>query len=74
MATVDQTDRRLPECMNLGADALIGNQCGMDGREESEHCGQAVTWILTSDRGVGKNRNRLLSEATADICLLAMTT
>lgn len=71
VATVDQTDRGLPERMNLQADALIGNQCGMDGREASTHGGQAVTWILTSDRGVGKNRNRLLSEADGDICLLA---
>ena len=71
VATVDQIDRTLPARMNLGAEALIGNQCGRDGYETSEHNGYSVGWLLSSHRGVGRNRNALLEAAEGDICLLA---
>jgi glycosyltransferase involved in cell wall biosynthesis len=68
---MDKTDRTLPEQMNLGTDALIGNQCGRDGQETSEHHGHTVRWLLSSRRGVGQNRNDLLEAAKGDICVLA---
>lgn len=71
VATVDQADRRLPERMNIGVDALIGNQCDREGVEVSEYNGCAISWILSADRGVGRNRNRLLDKAGADICLFS---
>ena len=72
VATVDKTDHTLPERMNLRADALIGNQCGRDEREEFSFDGEyAVEWLHAADRGVGRNRNRLLEAAEAEICLFA---
>ena len=71
VATVDRADRRLPEQMNIGADALVGNQCDRDGREMFEYGGHRVVWLSFAERGVGRNRNRLLDEAEADICLLS---
>ena len=71
VATVDQSDRRLPERMNIGADTLIGNQCDRDGREETDCRGHRAVWLSFADRGVGRNRNRLLDAAEADVCLFA---
>lgn len=57
--------------MNIRSDFLIGNQCQVNKNEEmlfGTHKGEIIS---RNARGVGKNRNELLSRATADICVLA---
>lgn len=71
VATIDRDDYSLPEQMNIQTDALIGNQCGCSSTEKISVNGHSVVFFNTSDRGVGRNRNLLLQNARADICILA---
>lgn len=71
VATIDQTDRQLPLTMNIQTDTLIGNQGDRLSIERFTQNGMNITYLNTKDRGVGKNRNLLLDNATADICILA---
>lgn len=57
--------------MNIETDIIVGNQCDRNFDEEFYHGENKVRVISTTDRGVGKNRNLLLDNATADILLLA---
>lgn len=70
-AAIDQTDHRLVEKLNIQTDALIGNQCGREGTETFSFRGRSVVYINAQDRGVGKNRNRLLDHADGDLLILA---
>lgn len=69
--TTNNTDRSLPEKMNLQCDALIGNQCDRLDTEEFEYNGHSVTMYSWPERGVGLNRNSLMMRASADIVLFA---
>lgn len=71
VVTVDRTDHRLPEQMNIRTDAVLGNQCGRTATETTEHGGCRMLWVNTAERGVGRNRNQVLSHATAELCVLA---
>lgn len=71
VAAIDQTDHSLAEKMNIQTDALIGNQCGRTKTETFSLCGCQVTYFHTDDRGVGKNRNRLLDYAEGEYLILA---
>lgn len=71
LVTTDQTDYSLPERLNLQTDSLIGNQCNRDSIETWSYFGHRVEYINATDRGVGKNRNRLLERADADLLILA---
>ena len=71
VATIDQEDFSLVSKMNIQTDALIANQCRRTSTESFSMNGKAVTFLNTQDRGVGKNRNLLLQNASADICVLA---
>lgn len=71
VATMHQTDRSLPEKMNIQTDAVIINQCDRDGYEEFEYNGHRIQFVSTRQRGLSRSRNMALSYADADICLLA---
>ena len=71
VVTIDRDDYSLPEQMNIQTDALIGNQCGCSSTEKLSVNGHSVVLFNTADRGVGRNRNLLLQNASADICILA---
>ena len=57
--------------MNIATDIVIGNQCDRESDEEFYCAENRVRVISTTDRGVGKNRNLSLYNATADIVLFA---
>lgn len=71
IVTVDQNDHRLIEKMNIQTDALIGNQGQKCSIETFANNGCRITYFNTIERGVGRNRNILLDNATADIWILA---
>lgn len=71
VVTVDQRDHRLVEQMNIQTDAIVGNQCGRSGEEHFARDGRQVLYLNTPERGVGRNRNLVLSRATAELCVLA---
>lgn len=69
VATMGQADCSLAEKMNIKTSAVIANQCGRWGYEESD--GGRVRMLSTDTRGVGINRNLALQLAKADILLFA---
>ena len=71
VATIDQTDHSLVEKMNIQTDALVGNQCGSSSEETFDFHGNKVVYFNSAERGVGRNRNVLIRNTTADICLFA---
>lgn len=71
IATIDQKDKLLPEKMNIQTDAVVANQCGRISKEEDYINGHRVLYLNTAERGVGKNRNLLLNNASGDICIMA---
>lgn len=71
VATMHQTDRSLPQKMNIQCDAIIGNQCDRNGIEQTEWQGHRITWLDFAERGLSRNRDNALLRADADICLLA---
>lgn len=71
VAAMHQTDRSLPEKMNIKTDAIIGNQCDRNEVEEFEWNGHKIKYLSFAERGVGLNRNNALMRADADICLFA---
>ena len=71
IVTVDRQDHFFAEQMNIQTKVLIGNQCSKDAVERFCINGNDAVCYCTSDRGVGINRNLLLDEAEADICVLA---
>lgn len=71
VAAIDQYDEQLPEAMNLRSEALICNQCGKDGIHQTSSYGHRVTYYHSSQRGVGRNRNMGILNATGEILLFA---
>lgn len=71
VVTIDQSDHSLVARMNLQTDAVVGNQCQCTSREELFLKNGKVTYLNMAERGVGKNRNIVLQNATADICVFA---
>lgn len=72
VATMNQKDAGLYKRMNLQTDAIICNQDDrLEFMEYSMDNGCNVKMYTTDERGVGKNRNIGLSNATADICMIA---
>ena len=69
VATMGQADCSLAEKMNIQTCAVIANQCGRWGYDESDN--SRVRMISTATKGVGINRNIALQNATADILLFA---
>jgi glycosyltransferase involved in cell wall biosynthesis len=71
VATMNQIDESLYKKMNLQMDAVIANQCDRNDYKEYSINGNKIKIISTTGRGVGKNRNIALLNATADIILFA---
>lgn len=71
VVTVDRDEYDLAERMNIQTDALIGNQCHRVSTEVLEQAGKKIVYLNRRERGVGRNRNLLLENASADICILA---
>ena len=59
------------EKMNIQTDAVVGNQCQRASVEELFLANGRALCLNTTERGVGKNRNTVLRNATADICVFA---
>lgn len=71
IVAMNQRDGSLVERMNVQTDAIVGNQCDSDGDVAFRWNGHDVIYLNRSERGVGRNRNLVLSHLTADICVLA---
>lgn len=71
VATMNQSDFKLLEKMNIKSDAIVGNQCCRNSIEEIVWNNHKVKYLNFSERGVGLNRNNCLMRADADICLFA---
>jgi hypothetical protein len=57
--------------MNVHSDIVYANQCDKTSFEELEFEGHTAKMISTQTRGVGVNRNLVLTYADAEICLMA---
>ncbi len=71
VVTVNDIDHGLVEKMNIRTDAIVGNQCGKNSIESFEYNGHCVIYVNKAERGVGRNRNTVMQNATADICVFA---
>ncbi|NMA17897.1 MAG: glycosyltransferase [Clostridiaceae bacterium] len=71
VAAIDQHDDKLPDAMNIRSNALICNQCGKDGIHHTSRFGYRITYYHSSKRGVGRNRNMGILNATGEILLFA---
>lgn len=70
IATMNQSDNSLYMKLNLQSDAIIANQSEDFGYKEYDCNGSSLKFISTNTRGVGKNRNIALLNATGEICVL----
>lgn len=69
--TMNQKDFAKYKEMNINCDVVFANQTINYGYEETYINGNYVQMISSNHRGVGKNRNTALLNATAKICLFA---
>lgn len=70
IAAMNQTDDSLYGKLRLQTDAVIANQTDSCWYKEYERDGNVVKVVSTAGRGVGRNRNIALLNASADICIL----
>lgn len=70
IAAMNQKDEALYYKLGLKTNAVIANQTDNYGYKEYIIDGNTVKVISTTDRGVGKNRNVALLNATADLCVI----
>lgn len=68
---MNQSDHLIIEKMNILTDAIIINQTDVDRTELISDNDRLVKIIHTKERGLSRSRNRALSEADFDICLIA---
>lgn len=61
----------IAERMRLDSDAVIINQCGSYGYEETEWKGHRVRFFSCAEKGIGRSRNTAILRAEGDICLFA---
>ena len=71
IVAIDQTDHTLVEKMNIQTDTIVGNQCDSVSTDIFRMHGRKITYLNTMERGVGRNRNLVLKNAEADLCVLA---
>lgn len=69
--TMNQKDFSKLKEMNVHSDIVYANQCDRTAFEEIEFQGHTAKMISTETRGVGINRNLVLTYAEGDVCLLA---
>jgi len=70
IAAINQKDAELYYKLGLKTDAIIANQTDSYWYKEYNIDGNTVKVISTNGRGVGKNRNIALLNASADICVI----
>ncbi len=63
--------KSLAEKMNLSSDAVIINQCDVNGEETFLHNGREIVCLHFAERGVGRSRNHAIERADRDICLFS---
>lgn len=71
ISTMYQKDYSLLDRMNIQTDAVVINQCDTDTLEIIERNGHQIKWICTTERGIGRSRNRAILASDADILLFA---
>lgn len=71
VVAMHQHDRLLVQKMNVQTDTIVGNQSDTVSDETFTYQGHTITYLNRSDRGVGRNRNRVLESSSAEICVLA---
>lgn len=71
VSAVCQQTEELIHRMNIRTDAVIVNQCGQYGYEETEQNGNRIQCFSMPERGVGLSRNTALLHADTDICLFS---
>lgn len=71
VSTMHQSDRSLPEKMNIQSEAIVINQCDRNEFDEFMYKDKLIRFLSLKERGVGLSRNTALMRANADICLLA---
>lgn len=59
------------QSMRLDSDAVIINQCGYYGYEETLWKGHRIRLFCCAERGVGRSRNNAILRADRDICLFS---
>ena len=69
IVTIDRIDGNLVEKMNVQTDAVVGNQCVENSVWDFYKNGRKTVFYNTTERGIGKNRNVVLKNAQADICV-----
>lgn len=71
MVTMNRKDFSLVNKLNIRCDAVIANQADTEAVWEMSTAEQKVKMVTTKTRGVGKNRNVALNNATGEILLFA---
>lgn len=72
LATMNQTDDKILDKMNVNTDIIVCNQNDKDfSKKIYSRNNYNVSWYNFSEKGVGLNRNNALMRSTADICLLS---
>lgn len=71
VACMNQIDDSLYERMNIQTDAVFANQCDKYEYMKVKKNGNILKIVSTTDRGVGKNRNIALLNATGDILIFS---
>lgn len=69
--TMHQMDFSKIQTMNIHSDVVFANQADETSLKKIEFEGHHAKMVTTETRGVGKNRNIALLNASADICLMA---
>lgn len=71
IVTVDRDSDAVVREMNVQTDAIVGNQCAENSFWSFYENGRKTVFYNTADRGIGKNRNIVLKNSQADICVFA---
>lgn len=71
VAAMHQNDNALLQNMNIQSDVIVGNQCNRTECRRFSYRGYDVLWLSSTERGVGRNRNHTLLQATGEFCLFA---
>ncbi len=71
VATMNQKDFSLIKKMNLRGDAVIINQCKKDEYTEIDNNNHKIKFISCNEKGLSKSRNKAITNATGDICIIA---
>ena len=71
VSAVEQDAAELVAKMNIHTDAVLVNQCGRYGYEETAVTGGMVKCLSMPKRGVGLSRNTALLHAEREICLFS---